>query len=159
MEENALQTLVLEETAKLAGALSRKQWQALRTRSGRTSTGRSRLGTLVDPLGIFREGKLVNTDDNDEKILASASAIVEALTKSSMKSVRGDGEELDGDSFSGSLVSPVLSSSLRSLSPQEALQISSIIGEKLWSRRRELARLGGKFAQIAIRQARDRVSG
>ena len=94
--ENALQALVLEETAKLIGALSRKQWHDLRLRSGRTSTGRSRLGALVDPLGLFRSGKLVNTDANDEKILASASAIVEALTKLS-GSRRRDGLELSGE--------------------------------------------------------------
>ena len=154
--ENALQILVLEETAKLLGALSRKQWADLRSRSGTTASGRSRLGALVDPLGVFRSSNLVNVDDIDYKVLESTRAIVEALSRSS----GGGGHDLgegEGESARG-LVSPALSASLRSLTPQEALQISSIIGEKVWSKRRELVRLSGRLAQIALKQARDRVA-
>ena len=61
-------------------------------------------------------------------------------------------ESIEGSRF----VSSRLRSLLNSFSPLEIVQISSSIGEKLWVRRRELIRVGGKFAQIALRQTRER---
>lgn len=146
-----LQTLVLEETAKLLGAASRQQWAQLRQRSGRNGDGsRSNLGALVDPLGIFSKGRLVNPDSDDERILESASAIVEAIRASAPASTASS--EAAG---AGPLAA--LASELQSLSPTEAVQISSIIADKVWTRRGELLRIGGRFTRVLLQQARQRL--
>jgi hypothetical protein len=142
---------VLEETAKLLGAASRQQWAQLRQRSGRNGDGsRSNLGALVDPLGIFSKGRLVNPDSDDERILESASAIVEAIRASAPASTASS--EAAG---AGPLAT--LASELQSLSPTEAVQISSIIADKVWTRRGELLRIGGRFTRVLLQQARQRL--
>lgn len=153
-QHSTLQTLVLEETAKLLGAVSRQQWATLRQRSGRNAAGtRSNLGALVDPLGIFSQGRLVNPDSNDERVLESASAIVQAVRASSPPPSAATGDVSSGGG--GPLTA--LTSELQALSPAEAAQISSIIADKVWTRRRELVRIGGRFTRVLLQQARQRL--
>lgn len=57
-KSSALQRILVEEAAKVLGASTRAEWSKLRARSGAAQLplfkGRSRLGVLVDPLGLFR---------------------------------------------------------------------------------------------------------
>ncbi len=153
-QHSSLQSLVLEEAAKLLGALSRQQWARLRARSGRTPDGsRSALGAVVDPLGIFSKGRLVNMDAADDRVLQSASAIVSALrgSQSAILSSPSGGEEVP--------LSPLRAAQegLRSLSADEAREIAGIISQRLWSRRRDLARVGGRLGRVLLKQARQRL--
>jgi predicted unusual protein kinase regulating ubiquinone biosynthesis (AarF/ABC1/UbiB family) len=153
-QHSSLQSLMLEEAAKLLGALSRQQWARLRARSGRTPDGsRSALGAVVDPLGIFSKGRLVNMDAADDRVLQSASAIVSALrdSQSALPSSLSGGEEES--------LSPLRAAQegLRSLSADEAREIAGIISQRLWSRRRDLARVGGRLGRVLLKQARQRL--
>merc|ERR1712146_707901 len=119
-----------------------------RQRSGRNADGsRSNLGRLVDPLGIFSKGRLVNPDSDDERVLQSASNIINAIRASSMNS-----DDIDAES-----VLTTVTRTLQSLTPTEASQISAIVVDRIWTRRQELATLGSKFTQVLFQQTRQRL--
>ena len=96
----------------------------------------------------------MNPDGDDERVLESASAILEAVRASSVHSaISGEdgAEERDGGALQG------LRRELQTLSPAEAAQISNILADRVWTRRRELVRIGGKFTQVLLQQARQRL--
>ena len=79
-EENTpLQAIVLEQLARVLSAGVRGSWKSLRDRSTRLPNGRSLLGTLVDPLGIFANSDLVALDETDKRALAASQRLVEIL--------------------------------------------------------------------------------
>lgn len=51
------------------GASSRDFWRNLRDASGRNPSGRSNLGMLVDPLGLFSRSSMFVMDDDDARAL------------------------------------------------------------------------------------------
>ena len=79
-ESSPLQAIVLEQLARILSAGARQSWQTLRERSGRLRNGRSVLGTLIDPLGIFAKSGLVAVDDADEKVCVCARARARSLS-------------------------------------------------------------------------------
>jgi hypothetical protein len=72
-----LQSIVLEQVALIASAVTRQRWKQLRQGSGYRLDGRSRLGALADPLGLFRSSALVKVDDTDERTLEAAAKLTE----------------------------------------------------------------------------------
>jgi hypothetical protein len=79
-EENTpLQAIVLEQLARVLSAGVRGSWKSLRDRSSRLPNGRSLLGTLVDPLGIFANSDLVALDETDKRALAASQRLVQIL--------------------------------------------------------------------------------
>jgi hypothetical protein len=78
-ESSPLQAIVLEQLARLLNAGVRGSWKNLRDRSGRLANGRSVLGTLVDPLGIFAKSDLVALDETDNRALAASQTLIEIL--------------------------------------------------------------------------------
>jgi len=78
-ESSPLQAIVLEQLARLLNAGVRGSWKNLRDRSGRLANGRSVLGTLVDPLGIFANSDLVALDETDNRALAASQTLIEIL--------------------------------------------------------------------------------
>jgi len=119
-----LQKLVIEELSKIIGALSRQSWGNLRSRSGILPSGRSVLGLLVDPLGLFQESPLFSIDQYDRKIIESSKTILTLLQKSV------PGEALN-------------------ISPQDSVRFLNVLMGKLWGKRREVAVFGtGVAAQL-----------
>jgi hypothetical protein len=125
-EETPLQEILLEQLAKIASAGSRSLWTEARQRSGTLPSGRTLLGTIVDPFGLFESSPLVNSCDTDEKTIETTRKLV-------------------------SLVSNQLSASdgtadLSDLKRDEVLELATILGRKVWDRRLALFRTGSRFA-------------
>lgn len=121
-----LQRLVIEEVSKLISAFSRQQWRALRDRSGRLPTGRSILGTIIDPFGLFESSPMVEVDNYDLKILESS----EKVLKLTLEYI--DQKEL-----------------VSTLASSDAQRFLVRLTQKFWNRRRNVFDLGtGVAAQI-----------
>ena len=99
----------------------------MRDASPKLPSGRSLVGTIVDPLGLFQTSALVEVDDKDERILDA----VKVLTK------------LLSDSPSASNV--------RRLSRDEAVQVAQILVPKLIENRGNVLLSSARFAQVFIR--------
>jgi hypothetical protein len=112
LSRTPLQRLVIEETSKLVGALARQSWRSLRDRSGRTLSGRSILGSLIDPLGLFVSSPLVEVDGYDRRVLESAEKVLRLCL------AYIDEEDL-----------------IRSLTSIDAQRFASSLLGKLWSKR------------------------
>ena len=126
-----LQKLAIEEISKIIGALGRQQWKVLRERSGILPTGRSLIGTLVDPLGLFQESPLVSTDPYDERIINSTTKLLTILQREITKAIP------DGTSIQSIITS------------QDSVKFLNSLSRKLWDRRREVAVFGtGIAAQV-----------
>jgi len=89
-ESTPLQDVVLEQLALVLAAGGRETFALVRTQSGRlgavdeTDEGerpRSVLGSLIDPLGIFRNSVLVQNDDRDEAALSASRKLVEVAAE------------------------------------------------------------------------------
>ena len=58
-EETPLQTIFVEKLAKILSSSSKSNWKQLRDSSGTLPSGRTVLGTIVDPLGLFRTSPMI----------------------------------------------------------------------------------------------------
>ena len=137
-EQTPVQTIALEQIARITGASAREQFAALRKRSGSPSVvlrSRSRLGALLDPLGLFRGSPLVETDATDREALDAASQLAELV--SSLTSTDRD-------------TSPLLS-------PDESQQFNRILLRKLWEKRDELQLVSRRLAATLLDQTAQRV--
>jgi hypothetical protein len=183
---NPLQDIIITESAKILGAYMRKQFSQLRERSGPgLAPGRSRLGELIDPLGLFTSTKLINKDVNDDRILESTAKLLQLVhgfgsstqTEEALSTDHPDDDRrrkltllndeywLDDDT----LLAPSLSAGVTStgevslavlsdLSAQELLQVSVILANKLYEKRDELRKVMGKVSRAVLNEARVRLS-
>ncbi|KAH8063587.1 hypothetical protein JL722_2768 [Aureococcus anophagefferens] len=90
------------------GARTRRLWADARRRSGGAGGDRSVLGSLVDPLGLFRGSKLVTEDDRDAAALDAAAKLAALASE-----LLGDG---GGD-------------------PADQRALASALASRLWARR------------------------
>jgi len=130
-EETPLQKILIEQICKILAANTRSLWTEARIRSGVLPTGRTVLGTLVDPLGLFQTSPLVNTNDQDEKAVKTTQDLVEVLRKIQSKNE-------GSDTANGSI-------DLQSLNNEEILAFSRILSTKLWDRRSAFVRSSNRF--------------
>jgi len=129
-----LQRLALEELGKVLGAGARKVFSTALQRSGRLPSGRSVLGLLLDPLGLFRESALVNVDETDEQTLDSVRRIAQLLR-----------------------VNDVVSQLLQNLRPADARSIVVAVTQRLWMRRRSIPVIMRFLSSVMLRQAGRRI--
>ena len=66
-EETPLQEIFIEQLAKIITSSTRSAWSEIRERSGKLPSGRTVLGTLVDPLAVFRTSPIVRVNEHDER--------------------------------------------------------------------------------------------
>lgn len=125
-EETPLQEILLEQLAKIVSAGSRSLWTQARERSGTLPSGRTLLGSIVDPFGLFESSPLVNSNELDEKTVETTRKLVALLNKQLSASDEG----LD----------------LSNLKRDEILELATILGRKVWDRRVGLFRTGSRFA-------------
>lgn len=125
-EETPLQEILLEQLAKIVSAGSRSLWTQARERSGTLPSGRTLLGSIVDPFGLFESSPLVNSNELDEKTVETTRKLVALLNKQLSASDEG----LD----------------LSNLKRDEILELATILGRKVWDRRVGLFRTGNRFA-------------
>jgi hypothetical protein len=138
-DETPVQDILLEQLAKIASAGSRSLWTEARERSGVLPSGRTLLGTIVDPFGLFESSPLVNSCDADEKTIETTRKLV-------------------------SLVNSQLSTSdsaldLADLQRDEVLELATILGRKFFDRRLALFRTGSRFATKLLEVTANRLEG
>jgi len=133
-----MQTLVLEEVVKIIGAVSRTQLSSLRSRSIVFPNQRSLIGTLVDPLGLFRDSKLVLPDENDRLIIESTRSLLGILQSSD-------------------IIRPGVRQLLADLSFDEVREISLLLINKVWRRRRNVMMLNRRLLGTVMRQMASRI--
>jgi len=136
-EETPLQQILIEQLCKILAANTRSLWTEARVRSGVLPTGRTVLGTLVDPFGLFQTSPLVNTCDQDERAVQTTRELIALL-----RNVGGGGDNNSGGgggSGSGSGID------VQSLSNEEQIIFSRILSQKLWDRRSALIKSSNRF--------------
>lgn len=126
-EETALQDIFLEQLAKIVTAGSRSVWTQIRERSGTLPSGRTVLGTVVDPLGLFRTSPLVRMNELDERTLETT----EKLLVLAQDIIRQSENPLFD---------------LTRLSRQESIEFTQILARKVWERRYGVLQTSGRFA-------------
>lgn len=133
-----LQRLVLEEVGKILGASARRTFSTVKESSGRLPTGRTLLGTVMDPLGIFSTSTLVEVDDADERILGAAGKLLEIV-----QSAGGN--------------SKLTTNVLQDITPADARKLAASVSRILWEKRVELTVLTGHLAYVMLRQTARRL--
>merc|ERR1712238_314323 len=134
-EETPLQQILIEQLCKILAANTRSLWTEARVRSGVLPTGRTVLGTLVDPFGLFQTSPLVNTCDQDERAVQTTRELIALLRN--MGGGGGDNNSGGGGGSSGIDV--------QSLSNEEQIIFSRILSQKLWDRRSALIKSSNRF--------------
>lgn len=135
-----LQRLVLEEIGKILGATARKTFTTVKERSGRLPTGRTLLGSIIDPLGLFQSSNLVETDDADLRVLEAAGKLMEILQSANSKNGGGGANSV-----------------LQNITPADARKLASSVSRRLWEKRTELTVLTGHLAYVMLRQTARRL--
>jgi len=137
-EETPLQTILLEQVSLVLAAGTRESFAQLREMSGRLSVappfgvrGRSALGLLVDPLGLFRTSPLVVNDARDKAALQAARQLAANAAE--------------------------LLPNAASLSAADAQELARRIIRKLWQRREQLPVLSRRLAIKLLDQTTERL--
>ena len=135
-EETPLQQIFIEQLAKIITSSSRTVWSQLRESSGVLSNGRTVLGTIVDPLGIFRTSPVVRANELDERTVETTRNLLQLLTTTT----------------SGpSALDP------STLSNAEVVEISSIIVRKLWEKRSGVLATSNRLAMQLLQLTANRL--
>ena len=135
-EETPLQEIFIEQLAKIITATTRSAWSELRERSGVLPSGRSVLGTIVDPLGIFRSSPIVKVNELDERTVET--------TQNLLKLLASNTDTASNIDFS-------------TLSSAEITEISSIIAQKLFERRSGVVMTTNRLAMQLLQLTADRL--
>ena len=130
-------TNLLEQLAKIVTSNSRSIWSQVRERSGTLPSGRSVLGTMVDPLGLFRTSPLVQMNDLDHKTVETTQQLI-ALMQTQLAT---DNDLMD----------------LSKLSQEDIVELSSILARKVWDRRLGFFKTGSRFASKLLQLTADKL--
>lgn len=125
-EETPLQSIFIEQVAKIIASSSRSLWSDLRERSGRLPSGRTVLGTLVDPLGLFRTSNVIRMNSLDQKTIVSTRNLINLLGESA-----------------GSKSNPAFQAT--NFSGSEIQQLASILVRKVWTKREGFLKTGNRL--------------
>jgi len=136
-EETPLQKIFIEQLAKIITSTTRSAWSQIRENSGVLPSGRTVLGTLVDPLGVFRGSPIVRVNELDERTVETTRNLLELLTATS--------------SSAASTVD------ISSLSNTEIIEISSIVARQLFARRNGVLQTSNRLAMQLLQLTADRL--
>lgn len=134
-----LQAIVLEQLARVVNAQARAAFARARARSGVLPNGRTLLGSVLDPLGLFKASGLVTTDADDARVIAATDALAEIIARAG---VQGGG--------TGGL-------DVGALSQRELQQVAQSVARKLWARRGAARATSSRFAAVLLRQSLERL--
>lgn len=141
-----LQQLLVDEISRLLGAVGRQGWAVLRRRSGVLPSGRSLLGLLVDPLGIFQSSPLVLKDEVDDKILESALRLINLFRR-----IAGETTEIRLSKRS----SVETESGFAQVGAEDMRAFVRRLVSKLWMRRRDISVIGsGVLSELLVQVVR-----
>lgn len=136
-EETPLQRIFVEQLAKIITSTTRSAWSRIRERSGVLPSGRTVLGTLVDPLGVFKNSPIVRVNELDERTVETTRNLIQLLTNT------GSQSESSVD--------------LSTLSGGEITEIASIIAQKLFERRSGVAKTSNRLVMQLLQLTADRL--
>lgn len=137
-EETPLQEIFIEQLAKIITSSTRSAWSQIRERSGLLPSGRTVLGTLVDPLGIFRTSPIVRVNELDERTVETTRNLLGLLTSTTSQS---ESSTVD----------------VSTLSNTEIIEITSIIAQKLFERRSGVVKTSNRLAMQLLQLTADRL--
>lgn len=135
-EETPFQQILLEQLAKIISSTGRSIWTQLRERSGILPSGRTVLGTLVDPLGLWRTSPLVRMNELDERTVETTRKLL-VLLQQQLES----NNQLD----------------LSTLTREEIVDLSSILVQKVWDRRLGVLKTGNRLAMKLMQLTADKL--
>jgi hypothetical protein len=138
-KETPLQTILLEQLAKIVSSSSRSVWTELREQSGTLPSGRTVLGTLVDPLGLWRTSPLVRMNALDNQIVETTEKLVALTTQQARQS--------NDPTFD-----------LSTIDRQEALELATLLASKVWGRRMGFVKTSSRFATQLLKLTADRLA-
>jgi len=127
-EETPLQEIILDQTAKIVASSSRTLISQLRERSGVLPSGRTLLGAVIDPLGVFRTSPLVRPNGLDERNVETMLKLIELA-----------GKQAEANK------NPMFD--LSTISREEVMALSSILVRKFWERRKGVLQTGNRFVR------------
>jgi ABC1 atypical kinase-like domain len=130
-EETPLQSILLEQLVKILASNSRSFLTRIRERSGVLPSGRTVLGTIIDPLGVWRTSPLVRMNEKDEATVETTRKLAALIAKQVEQSKN-----------------PLFD--LSTLTREESLALASILGRKVWERRNGVIQTTSRFAQKAL---------
>lgn len=130
-EETPLQQILLEQLAKIVSSSSRYLLTELRERSGVLPSGRTILGSALDPLGLFRTSPLVRTNELDEQTVET--------TRKLITLVRDQIQKTNNPIFDVS-----------TFTREETIQLSRALVRKVWNRRTGVVQTGNRFARTLL---------
>jgi len=136
--ETPLQAIFIEQIAKIMSSSSRSVWTDVRERSGRLPGGRTVLGTLVDPFGLFRTSPVVRMNKLDEDTIKTTRNLINLLGKQA--EANGDAA-VDASNFTG----------------EEIQQLASTLVRKVWARRSGILKTGNRLATKLLQLTADKL--
>ena len=136
-EETPLQEIFIEQLAKIISSSSRTVWADLRERSGTLPSGRSLLGAVVDPLGIFRTSPVVRSNELDEKTVETTRGLI----RLAQSQLNASDDGLDASN----------------LSRQEVVDLATTLVNKVWDRRRGIMNTSNRLARALLKITADKL--
>ena len=136
-ELTPLQEIFLEQLAKIISSSSRGVWGQIRQASGTLPSGRSVLGTLIDPIGFWRTSPAVAVSEMDKRTIETTRSLIKLLQDNS-------GVENISD-LTGQLTN------------QQIVDVMSTVSRKLWTRRSSVFKTGRKLALNLIQLTADKL--
>ncbi|GKY92921.1 hypothetical protein MPSEU_000261100 [Mayamaea pseudoterrestris] len=138
-EPSPLQEIFLEQLAKIIASGSRTIFERVRERSGILPSGRTLLGTVVDPLGLWRTSPLFRTNELDEKTLETTQKLIDLVQRQL------------------ALSNNVAGIDLSNISREESIELSSILTRKIWERRAGVFKTGSLLTRQLLKLTADKL--
>jgi hypothetical protein len=136
--ETPLQEIILEQLAKILSSSGRMLLTDLRERSGILPSGRTRLGLLLDPLGLWRTSPLIRTDERDEETVETTRKLLSLIQRQ---------YQISGNN----------TFDLSNLTTSETLELSSVLVQKVWSKRNGVLETTNRFVRILLQLTADKL--
>ena len=137
-DETPLQNIVLEQVAKIVLSNSRSFFSELRERSGFLPSGRSVLGAVVDPIGLFRTSPIVRMNDVDLHTVDTTRKLLRLVQEQI---------EIHGNQLLD----------VKTLSRVEIQELSTILVKKIWSRRMGILKTWNRLVLKVLRVTADKL--
>ena len=130
--ETPLQTIFVEQMAKFLSSNGRILLTQIREQSGLLQSGRSRLGVLLDPLGLWRTSPLVRANELDERTVETTRKLVDLMQRQLQ-------------------IAEIPLFDLSNLTVEESVELSSILVRKFWAKRNGVLQTSNRFARQLLR--------
>lgn len=144
-DETPLQQIVLEQMAKIISSSGRYLFTELRERSGYLTTGRTILGTALDPFGIFRTSPLIRTNQLDEETVETTRKLL-ALIQNQIIQTPSD---------INNKINPMFD--LTTLSRDETIELTFMLIRKVWAKRIGVFKTSNRFTRTLLQLTADKL--